>query len=100
MFKPFDSKFAILSLEKTFHSLRTSFTREFKKIKAGIEPKKWTFYDTTLFLSSKTTDKKVEFNLEEKETLISVYANNPALWITSIEIIEIVIYEKPFMKSY
>ena len=42
----------------------------------------------------------MEFNLEEKETLISVYANNPALWITSIEIIEIVIYEKPFMKSY
>ena len=81
MFKSFDGgKFAILSLEKIFHSLRTSFTREFKKIKAGVEPKKkWTFYDVMLFLSSKTTDKKVEFNLEEKETLISFYSNNPAL---------------------
>ena len=82
MFKSFDGgKFAILSLEKIFHSLRTSFTREFKKIKAGIEQKKkWTFYDAMLFLSSKTTDKKVEFNLKEKEILISFYANNPALW--------------------
>ena len=80
MFKSFDGKFAILSLEKTFHSLPTSVTREFKKIKAGIAPKKkWTFYDAMLFLSSKTTDKKVEFNLEEKETLISFYSNNPAL---------------------
>ena len=40
MFKSFNGKFAVSSLEKTFHSLRMSFTREFKKIKAGIKPKK------------------------------------------------------------
>ena len=58
MFKSFDGKFSVLSREKTFHSLRTRFTREFKKIKVWIEAKKeWTFYNAMLFLSSKTTDK-------------------------------------------
>ena len=32
-----------------------------------------------LFLSSNSTNKKVEFNLEETQMLISFYANNPAL---------------------
>ena len=54
IFETFDGVFAISLLEKTFHSLRASFTRELKKIKAGIQPrKKWTFYNDMLFLSSK-----------------------------------------------
>ena len=101
MFKSFNGKFAILSLEKTFHSLQLSFTREFKKIKVGIEPKKkWTFCDAMLFLSSKTTNKKVEVDLEEKENLFPSMLIIQPYGITRIETIEIVITEKPFIKSY
>ena len=39
IFESFSGKFAISLLEQNFHSLRTSFVREFKKITARIEPK-------------------------------------------------------------
>ena len=78
----FDRIFSIEILEKAFHALRVSFLREHKKQqKEGKLPNKsWTFYESMLFLENKAKTSKVAFTSEERETLITFYQTNPALW--------------------
>ena len=56
MVKLFDQTYSADFLEKTFHTLRTAFIREHKKIAAGQDPnkKKWKFYEKLKFLKSET----------------------------------------------
>ena len=42
----FEDKFSEEHLEKTFHSLRTSMSREVKKLSSGVTPKnKWKYFN-------------------------------------------------------
>ena len=53
----FEGKFSEEQLEKTFHSLRTSFMREVKKISSGVESK-WKFFDHMEFLKAESSQNK------------------------------------------
>lgn len=76
----FGGNFKIEVLEKVFHGMRASFLREHKKHQEGNVPKKpWKFYEKMLFLKEGQTT-KVVFDDEERETLITFFNNNPALW--------------------
>ena len=77
----FDGKFKIESLEKIFHGMRTSFLREIKIYRDGNLPKKpRKFYESMLFLKEDPVVKRSVFTSEERETLITFYQDNPALW--------------------
>ena len=69
MVKLFDQTYSADFLEKTFHTLRTAFIREHKKIAVGQDPnkKKWKFYEKLKFLKSGTyKPKKPQFNVDER----------------------------------
>ena len=78
----FDGRFSEDFLDRNFHALRTAFNRESKKYKDKAPKKKWKFFDKLSFLTEELekAEKKVEFNLEERETLIDFFNSNPALW--------------------
>ena len=55
----FEDKFSEEHLEKTFHSLRTSMSREVKKLSSGVTPKnKWKYFDHMEFLRADLNKKK------------------------------------------
>ena len=77
----FEGKYSEGFLDKNFHALRTAFSREHKKYKGNPSKKKWKFYDQLSFLTEELEkEKKVTFDLEEKEILIDFFNSNPALW--------------------
>lgn len=85
----FEGKYSLEVLEKTFHSLRTSYAREVKKEVDGILPKKkWRFMDEMQFLKEELSNnnnpsgnkKTVKLNENESEMLIDFYKSNPSLW--------------------
>ena len=77
----FDNKYTDAFLEKNFHALRTAFNRESKKYKEKEPKKKWKFFGQMAFLKEELEkEKKVTFELEERETLIDFYSSNPPLW--------------------
>ena len=80
--KLFDGKFTEAFLDKNFHALRTAFNRESKKYKEKEPKKKWKFFDQLSFLTEEIekVEKKVTFELEEKEMLIDFFNSYPALW--------------------
>ena len=83
MVKLFNHKYSIDLLEKTFHSLRTAFVRECKKVVAGQDPKKkkWKFYENLEFLKKEIDKpKKPQFDVDERELLIDFYKSHPSLW--------------------
>ena len=83
LFHAFEGKFQIDWLEKTFHGLRSSFLREFKKTKEEKYSKKpWKFYKSMLFLKEEqiAAMKRAVFSMEERAILITFYRVNPALW--------------------
>ena len=77
----FDGKFTETFLEKQFHALRTAFNRESKKYKEKEPKKKWKFFEQLQFLQDEIEkEKRVPFDVEERETLIDFYSSHPALW--------------------
>lgn len=78
----FDQKYSADFLEKNFHNLRTAFTREYRKIAAGQEPKRiWRFYQQLEFLKEEIDrPKKPNFDIDERETLIDFFKLHPSLW--------------------
>ena len=83
MIKPFDQTYLADFLEKTFHTLRTVFIREHKKIAAGQDPnkKKWKFYEKLELLKEEIDKpKKPQFNVDERELLIDFFKSHPSLW--------------------
>ena len=60
MLKLFDQTYSADFLGKTFHSLRTAFIWEHKKITAGQDPnkKKWKFYEKLQFLKEEIDEPK------------------------------------------
>ena len=83
MVKLFDQTYSADFLEKTFHTLRTAFIREHKKIAAGQDPnkKKWKFYEKLKFLKEEIDKpKKPQFNADERELLIGFSKSHPSLW--------------------
>ena len=83
MAKLFDQTHSAYFLEKTFHTLRTAFIREHKKIAAGQDPskKKWKFYEKLEFLKEVIDKpKKPQFNVSERELLIDFFKSHPSLW--------------------
>ena len=81
--KLFDQTYSADFLEKTFHTLRTAFIREHKKIAAGQDPnkKKWKFYEKLEFLKEEIDKpKKPQFNVDERELLIDFFKSHPSLW--------------------
>ena len=83
MVKLFDQTYSADFLEKTFHTLRTAFIREYKKITAGQDPnkKKWKFYEKLEFLKEDIDKpKKPQFNVDEIELLIDFFKSHPSLW--------------------
>ena len=78
----FDGRFSEDFLDRNFHALRTAFNRESKKYKDKAPKKKWKFFDKLSFLTEELekTEKKVKFNLEERETLIDFFNSNSASW--------------------
>ena len=77
----FEGKYSEGFLDKNFHALRTAFSREHKKYKGNPSKKKWKFYDQLSFLTEELEkEKKVTFDLEEKEILIDFFNSNPPLW--------------------
>ena len=72
MVKLFDQTYSADILEKTFHTLRTAFIREHKKIVAGQDPnkKKWKFYEKLEFLKEEIDKpKKPQLNVDERGLL-------------------------------
>ena len=69
-------------LEKTFHTLRTGFLQEHKKIAAGQDPsKKWRFYEKIEFVKEEINKpKKPQFNVDERELLIDFFKSHSSLW--------------------
>ena len=83
MVKLFDHTYSADFLEKTFHTLRTAFIREHKKIAAGQDPnkKKWKFYEKLKFLKEEIDKpKKPQFNVDERELLIDFFKSHSSLW--------------------
>ena len=83
MVKLFDQTYSADFLGKTFHTPRTAFTREHKKITAGQDPnkEKWKFYETLEFLKEEVhKPKKPQFNVDERELLIDFFKSHPSLW--------------------
>ena len=83
MVKLFDHTYSADFLEKTFHTLRTAFIREHKKIAAGQDPnkKKWKFYEKLEFLKEEIDKpKKPQFKVDERELLIDFFKLHPSLW--------------------
>ena len=83
MVKLFDQTYSADFLEKTFHTLRTAFIREHKKIAAGQDPinKKWKFYEKLEFLKEEIDKpKKRQCNVDERELLIDFFKSHPLLW--------------------
>ena len=81
--KLFDQTYSADFLEKTFHTLRTAFIREHKKIAAGQDPnkKEWKFYEKLKFLKEEIDKlKKPQFNVDEREFLIDFFKSHPSLW--------------------
>ena len=81
--KLFDQTYSADFLEKTFHTLRTAFIREHKKIAAGQDPnkKKWKFYEKLKFLKEEIDKpKKPQFNVDERELLIDFLKSHSSLW--------------------
>lgn len=85
----FNNKYEVDQLDKSFHSLRTSFMRELKKIaqheesnERDVPLKKWKFMDDMEFLLQEINrdKKKTDFNESELEDLIEFYRENPGLW--------------------
>ena len=77
----FEGKYSEGFFDKNFHALRTAFSREHKKYKGNPSKKKWKFYDHLSFLTEELEkEKKVTFDLEEKDILIDFFNSNPALW--------------------
>lgn len=85
----FDDLYQVDTLEKSFHSLRTSFLRELKKKAEHAESqekdvplRKWKFMDEMEFLTQEINreKKKTNFSDIEIEELIEFYRDNPALW--------------------
>ena len=77
----FEGKYLEGFLDKNFHALRTAFSREHKKYKGNPSKKKWKFYDQLSFLTEELEkEKKVTFDLEEKEILIDFFNSDAALW--------------------
>ena len=76
MVKLFDQTYSADFLEKTFHTFRTAFIREHKKIAAGQDPnrKKWKFYEKLEYLKEEIENsKKPQFNVDERELLIDFF---------------------------
>ena len=83
MVKLFDQTYSADFLEKTFHTLRTVFTGEHKKIAAGQGPnmKKWKFYEKLEFLKEEIDKpKKPQFNVDGRELLIDFFKSDLSLW--------------------
>lgn len=80
--KVFDGKYTEAFLDKNFHALRTAFIRERKKYQQKEPKKKWKFFDQLSFLTEEIdrVEKKVTFDMEEKEMLIDFFNSNPSLW--------------------
>lgn len=80
--KIFDGKFPETFLDKSFHALRTAYIRESKKYKENEPKKRWKFFDQLSFLEEEIekAEKKVTFDMEERETLIDFFNSNPSLW--------------------
>ena len=67
------------------HALKVSFLREHKKYQreGKLLNKVWKFYESMLFLKEEKEEprtNRVAFTNEERETLITFYQTNPALW--------------------
>ena len=69
-------------LDRNFHALRTTFNRESRKYKDKAPKKKWKLFDKLSFLTEQLekAEKKVKFDLEERQILIDFFNSNPALW--------------------
>ena len=83
MVKLFDQTYSADFLGKSFHTPRTAFTREHKKITAGQDPnkEKWKFYETLEFLKEEVhKPKKPQFNVDERELLIDFFKSHSSLW--------------------
>ena len=83
MVKLFDQTYSADFLEKTFHTVRTAFIQEHKKIAAGQDPnkKKWKFNEKLEFLEEEIDKpKKPQFNVDERELLIDFFKSHPSLW--------------------
>ena len=80
--KLFEGKFTDAFLDKSFHALRTAFGRELKKYKEKEPKKKWKFFDQLSFLKEEfeKIEKKITFDVDERETLIDFFNSNSPLW--------------------
>ena len=81
--KLFDQTYSADFLEKTFHTVRTAFIQEHKKIAAGQDPnkKKWKFNEKLEFLEEEIDKpKKPQFNVDERELLIDFFKSHSSLW--------------------
>ena len=80
----FDRKFSIEILETAFDTLRATFLREHTKsimisLKRKIAEQRLEILRMLFFKNELKTSKKV-FTSEKRETLITFYQTNPALW--------------------
>ena len=78
-----DQTYSADFLEKTFHTVRTAFIQEHKKIAAGQDPnkKKWKFNEKLEFLEEEIDKpKKPQFNVDERELLIDFFKSHSSLW--------------------
>ena len=81
--KLFDKKYTVDILEKTFHALRTAFTREHKQNVGGQDPNKknWKFYDRLQYFKEEMQKaKQTKIDVEVRELLINFYKSHPSLW--------------------
>ena len=71
----FDWRFSEDFLDRNFHALRTGFNRQSEKQKDKAPKKKWKFFDKLFFLTEELekAEKKVKFDMEERETLIGFF---------------------------
>ena len=78
----FDGRFSEDFLDRNLHALRTAFHRKSKKYKDKAPEKKQQFFDKLSILTEELekANKKVKFDLEERETLTDFFNLNPALW--------------------